>query len=180
GGGGGGTAQTFRAAPTAPMCLIVVNTGWEFNGYADILGLQRATFFAPEIGGGALAGRSLLVDGAGLAEPTIAVFWADKDWAAVRDYVLDDVKPTFFRAHGEFRTQMAFDADPRFQADYLLIGPSPNGGGNWVRRELVPDDATMTQLREWAVQADAADAGQRATPLASCGDRIVQGETSAA
>ncbi|GAY09194.1 hypothetical protein [Pseudonocardia sp. N23] len=178
--GWAGSAQTFRAAPTAPMCLIVVNTGWEFNGYADILGLQRATFFAPEIGGGALAGRSLLVDGAGLAEPTIAKLWPTKDWAGVRDYVLDDVKPTFFRAHGEFRTQMAFDDDPRFQADYVLIGPSPNGGGNWVRRELVPDEATMARLRAWAVQAEAADAAQRATPRASCGDRIVQGETSAA
>ncbi|GEL24098.1 hypothetical protein PSU4_30520 [Pseudonocardia sulfidoxydans NBRC 16205] len=174
-----GSAQTFRDAPTAPMCLIVVNTGWEFNGYADILGLQKSTFFAPEIGGGALAGRSLLIDGAGLAEPTIAAFWAEKNWAAVRDYVFDEVKPSFIRSHGEFRTQMAFDADPRFQADYLLIGPSPNGGGNWVRRDLVPDEATMARLREWAVRAEAADAAQRATPRASCGDRIVRGETSA-
>ncbi|AEA22461.1 hypothetical protein Psed_0186 [Pseudonocardia dioxanivorans CB1190] len=174
-----GAAQSFRAAPTAPMCLIVVNTGWEFNGYADILGLRSATFFAPEIGGGALAGRSLLVDGAGLAEPTIARLWAAKDWAGVRDYVLDDVRPTFFRAHGEFRTQMDFDDDPRFQADYVLIGPAPNGGGNWVRRDLVRDEATMDRLRAWAARAAADDTAQRATPRASCGDRIVQGETAA-
>src|SRR6185312_8025456 len=92
--------QTFRDNPTAPMCLIVVNTGREFNGYMDVLGVAAATFFAPEIGGAALTGRALLYDGGGLAEPTIARFWAAKDTGGIRNYVLDDVKPTFIRAHG--------------------------------------------------------------------------------
>src|SRR5206468_1152352 len=42
--------RTFRANPTAPMCLIVTNTGREFNGYMDILRPPSATLFAPEIG----------------------------------------------------------------------------------------------------------------------------------
>ncbi len=172
-------ARSYRDAPVAPMCLIVQNTGREFNGYVGILGLKNPSLFAPEIGGGALVGTSLLTDGAGLAEPTIAKLWAAKNWAGVRDYVLDVVKPSFVRSHGQFRTQMAFDADPRFQAAYVLIGPTPNGGGNWVRRDLVPDAAAMARLQEWAVRADAADAALRATPLASCGDRLVPGATAA-
>ena len=173
------SSATFQASPTAPLCLIVVNSGREFNGYVDILGLKNPTLFAPEIGGDALTGRSLLTDGAGLAEPTIARFWAVKDWAAVRDHVLDDVRPSFIKSHGQFRTQMAFDADPRFVADYVLIGETPNQGGNWVRRELVRDPATMARLQEWAKRSLVADAAQRATPLASCGDRLTVGASTA-
>lgn len=171
-------SASFRAEPVAPMCLIVVNSGREFNGYVDILALKNPTLFAPEIGGDALTGTSLLTDGAGLAEPTIARFWAAKDWAGLRDYVLDDVKPSFLKAHGEFRTQMAFDADPRFVRDYVLIGDTPNNGGSWVRRDLVRDPGTMARLQEWARQSLAADAAQRATPLASCGDRLTPGATA--
>ena len=171
--------QTFRDNPTAPMCLIVVNTGREFNGYMDVLGVASATFFAPEIGGAALTGRALLYDGGGLAEPTIARFWALKDTAGIRDYVLDDVKPTFIRAHGSFRPFIGLDADPRFARDYVEIGTFTNGGANWVRRELVPDAATLTRLQAWGATALAADAAQRATPRASCGDRLLVGPTTA-
>ncbi len=171
--------QTFRDNPTAPMCLIVVNTGREFNGYMDVLGVASATFFAPEIGGAALTGRALLYDGGGLAEPTIARFWATKDTAGIRDYVLDDVKPTFIRAHGSFRPFIGLDADPRFARDYVEIGTFTNGGANWVRRELVPDAATLTRLQAWGATALAADAAQRATPRASCGDRLLVGPTTA-
>ncbi len=171
--------QTFRANPTAPMCLIVTNTGREFNGYMDVLGLRSATFFAPEIGGAALTGRALLFDGGGLAEPTIARFWAAKNPAGIRDYVLDDVKPTFIRAHGSFRPFIGLDADPRFQRDYVEIGTFTNGGANWVRRDRVPDAAALARLKAWAGTALAADAAQRATPRASCGDRLLVGPTTA-
>jgi hypothetical protein len=46
-----------------------------------------------------------------------------------------------------------------------------------VRRDLVRDDATMAKLKAWGVTALAADAAQRATPHASCGDRLVVGST---
>ncbi|MFC4944808.1 hypothetical protein [Pseudonocardia sp. GCM10023141] len=171
-------AKVFRAAPTAPMCMIAQNTGFEFNGYLQILGLRSGTLFAPEIGGAALTGTSLLVDGAGLAEPRIAQYWAAKDWAGVRDYTLDEIKPTFIKAHGSFRPQMAFETDPRFVAAYTYIGPTPNEGGNWVRTDLVHDEATLAKLREWAQQSLAADAVLRAAPRSSCGDRLVPGATS--
>ena len=170
---------TFRDAPTAPMCLIVTNTGREFNGYMDILGLRSATFFAPEIGGAALTGRALLYDGGGLAEPTIARFWAAKNPAGIRDYVLDVVRPTFIRAHGQFRPFIGLDADPRFQRDYVEINTFTNGGANWVRRDLVRDAATLARLKAWAATALAADAAQRATPRASCGDHLTVGPTTA-
>lgn len=170
-----GAMQVFRAAPTAPLCLIVVNSGFEFNAYLRALGRTSGTLFAPELGGTALVGTAIVTDGGGLAEPTMARFWKAKNTAGIRDYVLNDVKPTFLKAHGEFRPFMGFDADPRFQADYVEIAATPNNGANWVRRDALTDPGALDRLRAAAATALAADAAQRATPLAACGDTLTPG-----
>ena len=172
-----GAMREFRANPTAPMCLIVVNSAFEFNSYLQALGRTSGTLFAPELGGTALVGTSIVTDGGGLAEPVMARFWREKDTAGIRDYVLEQVRPTFLKAHGEFRPFMGFDADPRFQADYVEIAPTPNNGANWVRRDALTDEGALDRLRVAAAAALAADAAQRATPTASCGDTLTPGAT---
>jgi hypothetical protein len=172
-----GAMREFRAKPTAPMCLIVVNSAFEFNAYLQALGRTSGTLFAPELGGTALVGTSTVTDGGGLAEPVMARFWREKDTAGIRDYVLEQVRPTFLKAHGEFRPFMGFDADPRFQADYVEIAPTPNNGANWVRRDALTDPEALDRLRVAAAAALAADAAQRATPTASCGDTLTPGAT---
>jgi hypothetical protein len=176
-----GAARAFRAEPVAPLCLIVVNSGYEFNAYLQALGRTSGTLFAPELGGTALVGSAIVTDGGGLAEPVMARFWksarVDGDTSGVRDYVLEDIKPTFLKAHGEFRPFMGFDADPRFQADYVEIAPTPNNGANWVRRDALTDPGALDRLRAAAATALAADAVQRATPLASCGAVLSPGAT---
>jgi hypothetical protein len=111
----------------------------------------------------------------------MAKFWkaarVDGNTAGIRDYVLNDVRPTFLKAHGEFRPFMGFDADPRFQADYVEIAATPNNGANWVRRDALTDPAALDRLRAVAAAALAADAAQRATPLAACGDTLTPGAT---
>ncbi|WP_281690707.1 hypothetical protein [Pseudonocardia thermophila] len=169
--------REFRAEPVAPMCLIVVNSGYEFNAYLQALGRTEGTLFAPELGGTALVGTAIVTDGGGLAEPVMARYWRTKDTAGVRDYVLEQVRPTFLKAHGEFRPFMGFDDDPRFQADYVEIGPTPNNGANWVRRDALTDPGALDRLRAVAAEALAADAAQRATPRASCGDVLTPGST---
>ena len=47
----------------------------------------------------------------------------------------------------QFRPFIGLDADPRFQRDYVEIGTFTNGGANWVRRDLVPDAATLARLQ---------------------------------
>ncbi|MGI5126747.1 hypothetical protein ACQEVB_08005 [Pseudonocardia sp. CA-107938] len=172
-----GAMREFRAKPTAPMCLIVVNSAHEFNAYLQALGRTSGTLFAPELGGTALVGTSIVTDGGGLAEPVMARFWRAKDTAGIRDYILEQVRPTFLKAHGEFRPFMGFDGDPRFQADYVEIAPTPNNGANWVRRDALTDPGALDRLRAAAAVALAADAAQRATPLASCGDTLTPGAT---
>lgn len=178
-----GAARQFRNAPTAPLCLIVVNSGHEFNAYLRTLGRTSGTLFAPELGGTALVGSALVTDGGGLAEPVMARFWKaariDGDTAGIRDYVLGTIKPTFLKAHGEFRPFMGFDADPRFQADYVEIATTLNNGAVWVRRDALTDPGALDRLRATAASALAADAAQRATPRAACGDTLTPGSTGA-
>jgi hypothetical protein len=163
-------AEAFRANPTAPLCRVAQNTGYEFNGYARILGLEDAALMAPDIGGAALASELEIVDMVGLADERIAQFSGTRDWDAFRDYVFDEVEPTFIRAHGVFRTRTGIDSDPRFAAEYLLISPTPNEGGNWVRRDAVPDLERLTALRAWAAEAAEADIEQAKAPRSSCGE----------
>lgn len=160
----------FRENPTAPLCRVAQNTGHEFNGYARILDLADGTLMAPDIGGAALVSELEIVDMVGLADERIAEFSGAGDWDGFRDYVFDEVEPTFIRAHGVFRTRTGIDTDPRFAANYLLITPTPNEGGNWVRHDAVPDLERLSALRARAAEAAVADIEQAKTPRSSCGD----------
>ena len=171
--------QTFRDNPTAPMCLIVTNTGREFNGYMDVLGLRSATFFAPEIGGAALTGRALLYDGGGLAEPTIARFWAAD--GPGRDPRL---RPRRRQAHLHPRPRLVPAVHRAGRRPAVRARLRRDRHLHQRRRQLGaprprPDAATLTRLQAWGATALAADAAQRATPRASCGDRLLVGPTTA-
>ena len=167
---------TFRDAPTAPMCLIVTNTGREFNGYMDILGLRSATFFAPEIGCAALTGRALLFDGGGLAQPTIARFWAAKDPAGIRDC------PRRRQTHLHPRPRPVpavhrAGRRPAVPARLRRDRPHPQHGRQLGAPRPRPRRRHDGEAQGMGVTALAADAAQRATPHASCGDRLVVGST---
>jgi hypothetical protein len=163
-------AEAFRRHPTAPLCQVVQNTGYEFNGYARILGLEEGRLMAPDIGGAALVSRLGIVDMVGLAHERIAEFSGARDWAGFRDYVFDEVEPTFIRAHGVFRTRTDIHADPRFAEEYVLIRPTRNEGGNWVRHDVVSSPQQLAALREFAAQAAKADIEQAKAPRSSCGE----------
>jgi hypothetical protein len=163
-------ADAFRHNPTAPLCRVAQNTGYEFNGYARVLGLEDATLMAPDIGGAALVSELRIVDMVGLADKRIAELSGARDWDGFRDYVFNEVEPTFIRAHGVFRTRTGVDADTRFAAEYVLIGATPNGGGNWVRRDVVPNQERLAAMRAWATKAAEADIAQAKAPRSSCGE----------
>ncbi len=61
-------AREFRAAPTAPLCLVAQNTGRTVNAYARIVGAPDATLLAPDIGGAALTSDLRVTDLVGLAD----------------------------------------------------------------------------------------------------------------
>ncbi len=140
-------ATAFRSDPTVGMCAVAQNTGYWVNGYADILGVKDGTLLTPDGGGSSLTSRLHLVDLSGLADARIARFWQDDDMSGLRDYVLEDLRPTFvtywFGWAG--RGRLAIETDPRFNADYVQLW----SGGDWVRRDAVPDPERLAAARQW-------------------------------
>ena len=90
-------ARDFQRTPTAGLCDIAQNTGYLFNGYADILGVRDGSLLAVDGGGTSLTSRLRFVDLSGLAERRIAGAWQRNDMAGLRNYIFDEVKPTFIK-----------------------------------------------------------------------------------
>ena len=57
--------------------------------------MQDGTLLSVDGGGMSLTSRFRFVDLAGLAERRIARFWQHDDMPGIRDYIFDDVRPTF-------------------------------------------------------------------------------------
>jgi hypothetical protein len=164
--------RAFRAAPTAPLCLVAQNTGWTINSYAELVDVPDPVLAAPDIGGAALVSNLRLVDIVGLADGRIARFWAAGDIAGLRTHLLRDVRPTFLTLNPDWARLTGLAVDPRLAASYGKIATSPAGVTDWVRRDaLGPGD--LEELRIRAAEAVAADENARRSPRASCGDVLV-------
>ena len=122
-----GAAREFRAAPTAPLCLVVQNTGRAFNDYARILDASGPSLLAPDLGGAALTSDLRLIDLAGLADRRIAALWAAGDMAGLRDEVFDRQRPTFVTSNRDWSGPTGLLADPRLGRDYIEVRTSPPG-----------------------------------------------------
>ncbi len=163
--------RTFRAAPTAPLCLVAQNTGYAFNGYAAILGGDDHVLLAPDIGGAGLTSTLQVVDLVGLADSRIAEFWAEGDIAGLRDHVFDEVRPTFVTINPDWSRVTGLPDDPRM-AGYVEIGTSPAGVTDWVRQDALAPGG-LDALRAYAATtALPTDLATRASPRASCGDTL--------
>jgi hypothetical protein len=167
-----GQARAFRAAPTAPLCLVAQNTGNAINSYSDAVGVRDPVLLAPDIGGAALVSALRVVDVVGLADSRIARFWRARDMAGLRDHVFEEVRPTFLTLNGDWDRLIGLLADPRLAEDYVEIRTSPAGVTDRVRRDaLSPGD--LEALRDRASAAAVADDAARRSPRASCGDVLV-------
>jgi hypothetical protein len=165
-------ARAFRAAPTAPLCLVAQNTGRTINSYAELVDVPDPVLAAPDIGGAALVSDLRLVDMVGLADRRIARFWAAGDMGGLRTHVLREVRPTFLTLNPDWERLTGLVVDPRLAQSYDKIATSPAGVTDWVRREaLGPGD--LEALRTRAAEAVVADEDARRSPRASCGDVLV-------
>jgi hypothetical protein len=165
-----GQSTVFRSEPTTPMCMVTDRYGRLFNTYAEELGVAtdprtghfEGSLALPDIGGALLTSRLRVVDTAGLTDRAIAEARQQRDYAALGDYLYDEVKPTFIRFYGHWGTGVA--DDPRLERDYAELRT-----GDYVRRDAVPDAPTLQRVRNVA-------AGFRLAPaLSSCGDRLSPG-----
>ncbi|MHA6629049.1 hypothetical protein ACU61A_26740 [Pseudonocardia sichuanensis] len=166
------SARAFRAAPTAPLCLVAQNTGNAINAYADVVDVPDAVLLAPDIGGAALVSGLRVVDVAGLADRRIARFWGNGDMAGLRDHVFEDVRPTFLTLNSDWARLTGLLDDPRLAADYVEIRTSTAGLTDRVRRDVL-EPGDLEALRDRASAAAAADDAARRSPRASCGDVLV-------
>jgi hypothetical protein len=165
-------ARAFRAAPTAPLCLVAQNTGRAINSYAELVDVPDPVLAAPDIGGAALVSDLRLVDMVGLTDRRIARFWATGDTAGLRAHLLHDVRPTFLTLNPDWERLTGLLVDPRLVANYDKIATSPAGVTDWVRRDaLGPGDLAALRIR--AAEAVVADENARRSPRASCGDVLV-------
>ncbi|MHA6619264.1 hypothetical protein [Pseudonocardia sp. DLS-67] len=165
-------ARAFRAAPTAPLCLVAENTGRAINSYAELVDVPDPVLAAPDLGGAALVSDLRLVDMVGLADRRIARFWAAGDMPGLRTHLLREVRPAFLTLNLDWARMTGLLRDPRLSADYYRIGTSPAGVTDWVRRDaLGPGD--LAAIRGRAAQAVAADENARRSPRASCGNALV-------
>lgn len=159
----------FAGGPTVPLC-VVVQQAQEYDGYARIMNVHNGTVLLPDIGGTALAGHLRVADVAGLADKRIAEYWNHKDMAGLRDYVFTELRPSVIHIHGAWAAGTGLLLDPRMAADYVQVRQTSATGANLVRRDLVPDQQVLDQLRAFAAQAGAEQAQISGAHTRSCGD----------
>lgn len=166
-------ARAFRAAPTAPLCLVAQNTGRNINTYAEAIAApQRATLLAPDVGGAAMVSNMRIVDLAGLTDATIAGFWRTADWTGLRDHIFEIVRPTFIKSHGGWSTTTGLASDPRLVTDYTEVMTTA-GTTDWVRRDALAGPEQLARLQVVATAiAVPADTQYRKAPRSSCGLRL--------
>ncbi len=146
-------ALEFRDNVDVPACYVADRLGRGFNAYADTLGIEDGSVLLPDLGGSAMTSRLRLVDMAGLAEPRIAAYIRDRDMAGLRDYVFEEVKPTFIHSRGPWSAGNGIPSDPRLARDYhalyLYAGDDPPNG-DWVRKDVVSSPQVLERAREYA------------------------------
>jgi hypothetical protein len=143
-------AKEFRVGPTVGVCHIALNTGYLFNGYADILRVRDGTLLAIDGGGTSLTTRLRFVDLSGLADARIARFWQTGDIPGLHDHVFNDVRPTFLKVYAPWaQGRLGLADDPRLSRDYELLWSGQAGGGEWVRRDAVPSEDALAAAHQW-------------------------------
>ena len=177
-----GAAQQARDTLTVPMCYVADRLGRVFNGYADILGLKHGSVLLPDLGGSSLTSRLQLIDMAGLVSPRIAEFIHNGNMTGLRDFIFEEVKPTFIHSRGPWAAGNRIPADPRMSRDYYEIYTYPGSNppnGDWVRKDAVDSPAELARLRAYA-QSHAVHVDEMSSEWhrRHCGDKLRPGQTT--
>ncbi|MEY7973176.1 hypothetical protein AB8O38_14380 [Saccharomonospora xinjiangensis] len=175
-------ALEFRDNVDVPACYVADRLGRGFNAYADLLGIEDGSVLLPDLGGSAMTSRLRLVDMAGLAEPRIAAHIRDRDKVGLRDYVFEEVKPTFIHSRGPWSAGNGIPSDSRLARDYhvlyLYAGDDPPNG-DWVRKDAVTDPHALERAREFArTELARVDRESAGWDTRHCGETLHVGQTT--
>ena len=78
------------------------------------MGVEKASFLLPDIGGTLFYSELVIFDLAGLTDATIArTLGRDKE--ALHNYIFNELKPTFIHTHEYWAVVSDLDSSPRFQ-----------------------------------------------------------------
>ncbi|MFE6159362.1 hypothetical protein ACFQ7F_10690 [Streptomyces sp. NPDC056486] len=169
--------RKFVQRPTLSMCFVAERYGETFNAYARHLGLRDATVALPDLGGTLLTSRLRVVDVAGLTDRRVADTYAAADTAALRHYVLNEVRPELLHVHAAWTRRTGLTPPLLAAAGYFPLY-TEGDGGDFVRADAVKDPARITAVRERVRPAlDAMVAEMRP---AGCGPALRAGEGSPA
>ncbi|MFF1696757.1 hypothetical protein ACFVXC_24625 [Streptomyces sp. NPDC058257] len=169
--------RKFVHRPTLSMCFVAERYGETFNAYARHLGLRDATVALPDLGGTLLTSRLRVVDVAGLTDRRVADAYAAADKAALRDYVLNAVRPELLHVHAAWTRRSGLTPPVLAAAGYVPLYIEGDGG-DFVRADAVKDPARIAALRE-RVRPALDDMVARMRP-AGCGPVLRAGEGSPA
>lgn len=141
----------FAADPPAPFDLLA-ERALRFNHYADALDIGEASWLTPDLGGPLFFSRHEVRDLAGLCDRDFARLIRLTDNDALRDYVLEELRPTFINTHSFWAYRSGLHLDLRFRRDYipLRVRPGTTDGipdGEYVLRSAVPNDAALAAAR---------------------------------
>ena len=159
-------AVAFRDAPTVPLCFVAERYGAQFDLAARELRLDpaRSTLVVPDVGGTLLTSQMKVVDLAGLADVELGRLQRYADPDRIRRHLLEEVKPTFVHLHGVWKRSSGLFGSAAFDRDYVELVP----GEDWVRRDAVPTDVDLEQIRRFlTTRAARLTAGQA---VADCSD----------
>ena len=139
--------ERFYNEPTAPFAVISDLYGERFNRAEEILGVERASFLLPDLGGTLFSSKLEIYDLAGLTDATIARTLR-KDNASLHEYIFNEVKPTFILTYAYSTLAADLDNSSQFRQQYTplretvdAIATEVSGrttySGAYVRKDVV-------------------------------------------
>jgi hypothetical protein len=133
----------FSRNPTVPFTEIKTTYIDKFNAYNQQLHLQHASLLLPDVGAALYYSELKIYDAAGLCDPSIAKNLG-KNPGVLRNYVFDEIKPTFIHLHGKWAGLYRLEQDIRFGRDYI---PLPTITPQERPEDFIRKDAINTENR---------------------------------
>ncbi len=113
-------SASFALQPTVPFTYVAERFAAKFDQYATRLGVADGSLLLPDVGATLYYSKLRIHDLGGLTDAVAARTFGPYP-AAFRDYVFEQMRPTFIHLHEPWAAPSGFDLDPRFRRDYLAI-----------------------------------------------------------
>ncbi len=157
-------SKNFSNSPTVPFSYVADFFGKRFNDYASKLDINNASLLCPDLGGTLYFSRHTIFDLAGLTDRNLAKLINKKNSDSLKNYVFNELRPTFIHLHGFWSLKVDFHQDKRFKKLYTAIWEKDSTWGNWkaidgdyVLKKAVTNDSKLKSLQANIQELDKID-----------------------